>query len=991
MPILADDLKLLAAERMADADDSGGYPSNTVVLDNVENIVFPDIASGDRVTGRTHLRKIHAAVRSQDDDALLASRVYVSEPHADPNTSVGILVTGVSSDDRYAAADALYTAAQQDINTNLRLFQTYNEGEATLTVYAFSDQKAAYNISRVPQTGSIIYLEDETQLARQYVRVISVSQYVSGNYFSSTLTVSPPLDYQFRGGWSDNKDYLTPTQIYLTRAVPLSYGVYGITPLSRSAPAGSTTVYAQSLAMPIAPTITDTASAVVRAQSGRGTLSVPAVDSRMQTATLPDAGIALSGIEVAYTSDGQQITFSGASNPERFTQSGAVVTVALDESPFTDITRRAAPSLPATVTALSLHAGIELIPGAVLIESTRADTGARISALDNGSGLLIGSEISGTVDYDTGDVAVTFAHAATLSATTAQYGCVRTGQYAAQGVNLTPLASTYLPLPGALQAGSLTITANRADTGATITATDDGDGAILSADGISGTVGASAINLTFAHPVYTSSLRASYRYASTSSSNSSAFTATTSAATLTFDAAVAAGGVSVTAVIDSTGATITATDDGLGAFDANGITGTVNYATGAVSLTFASAVRISSISAVAAGRAASSPILWGYPTAESAGTEIVLQLSRPVKTGSLDISALQASDSTPLQATDDGLGALTGDATGTIQYASGVLSIEFAQPVTLATVAVAYQYSIASDANRATAGGMDVVRLPASKSYPLIKVGDIAVVHHHAYDALPNPVSTSTVYSLSRNDVDRIWVEDATGTQLPASAYTADLAVGTVALNTGFDVTPYAQPLRAYTSLIDEAVATAVNTRDLSVRLSRPLSRDYPAGAYLSAAVNIGDLQASMTLPFEQQAWTSVWQNTPIGNTIAAQYNSTQYPIAVRNDGAITERWRISFNSSTTVDVIGEHVGVIATGLSIANTISPLNPYTGQPYFSIPAQGWGFGWTSGYQVRFNTVGADFPLWMIRCVQPSAEVIAGTPDRFRLSFIGDVDA
>ena len=59
MPIVADDLKFLAAERMSDSDDAGGYPSATVVLDNAENLVFPDVASGDRIGGRTHLSLIH--------------------------------------------------------------------------------------------------------------------------------------------------------------------------------------------------------------------------------------------------------------------------------------------------------------------------------------------------------------------------------------------------------------------------------------------------------------------------------------------------------------------------------------------------------------------------------------------------------------------------------------------------------------------------------------------------------------------------------------------------------------------------------------------------------------------------------------------------------------------------------------------------------------------------------------------------------------------
>jgi len=68
MAILASDIKFLKSERMTDLDDAGGYPSGDEVLDNIDNNVFPDIASGDRIGGRTHLRKIFAAVRSSDTE-----------------------------------------------------------------------------------------------------------------------------------------------------------------------------------------------------------------------------------------------------------------------------------------------------------------------------------------------------------------------------------------------------------------------------------------------------------------------------------------------------------------------------------------------------------------------------------------------------------------------------------------------------------------------------------------------------------------------------------------------------------------------------------------------------------------------------------------------------------------------------------------------------------------------------------------------------------
>ena len=58
MAINASDVQLLESERPTDNPDGGGYASGNQVLDNVDNNVFPDIASGDRVAGRSRVRLV---------------------------------------------------------------------------------------------------------------------------------------------------------------------------------------------------------------------------------------------------------------------------------------------------------------------------------------------------------------------------------------------------------------------------------------------------------------------------------------------------------------------------------------------------------------------------------------------------------------------------------------------------------------------------------------------------------------------------------------------------------------------------------------------------------------------------------------------------------------------------------------------------------------------------------------------------------------------
>ena len=85
--------------------------------------------------------------------------------------------------------------------------------------------------------------------------------------------------------------------------------------------------------------------------------------------------------------------------------------------------------------------------------------------------------------------------------------------------------------------------------------------------------------------------------------------------------------------------------------------------------------------------------------------------------------------------------------------------------------------------------------------------------------------------------------------------------------------------------------------------------------------------------------------------------------------------------------MIGEHVGVIATG-DINTVCAPINPATKKPYFSIPVLGWGSGWVPGNIVRINTVGAIYSFWAVRTIQAGPE--SGIEHSFAVLARGGVD-
>lgn len=376
---------------------------------------------------------------------------------------------------------------------------------------------------------------------------------------------------------------------------------------------------------------------------------------------------------------------------------------------------------------------------------------------------------------------------------------------------------------------------------------------------------------------------------------------------------------------------------------------------------------------------------YGASASYLSGDEAVFLLDFPVIPGSIIISAVSETP-TVLSVTDDGVGGLTGDcSSGSVDYALGLVQVTLTASCTISHVTLEYQYQrLADDLDV----GIDLERLPLSKTAPIFRQGDSALIHHSTIEDIANPAVAETTYTLTRANVDQIWLESADGTRIPTAKYTVNLTAGSVTMAAGLDLTGYQQPLKAYTTLQDEAVIVGVSGTTL--QLSRALTHTYPADtSYVSSILQLGDLFASVTVPFAQQAWT-VWSDTLIGSAITPQFDDVVHPIVVTNDGAITERWRIQFTGTTTVHVIGENVGQIATSVSITGVIAPINPYTGQPYFTIPAGGWGAGWVSGNLLRFNTRSADAALGCGRSIQPGDHT-PGSSDRFRLTLLGDVDA
>lgn len=190
------------------------------------------------------------------------------------------------------------------------------------------------------------------------------------------------------------------------------------------------------------------------------------------------------------------------------------------------------------------------------------------------------------------------------------------------------------------------------------------------------------------------------------------------------------------------------------------------------------------------------------------------------------------------------------------------------------------------------------------------------MVHSTASEALPGGLVADQVVLLSGADWSLIELYDQDSVQVDPLLYAIDLAASSVTMANPLDLSAYAQPLVAFKRIEDMRMVSDVQING-QLTLTRPLTHTYvAANTYVSSALIFGDLASRWFSFFTQYTWSSNWSDTREGSGTIAQYDSVTYPLQVRNDGAIEERWMLKFDSATTFDIVGERVGVIGSGAS---------------------------------------------------------------------------
>lgn len=287
--------------------------------------------------------------------------------------------------------------------------------------------------------------------------------------------------------------------------------------------------------------------------------------------------------------------------------------------------------------------------------------------------------------------------------------------------------------------------------------------------------------------------------------------------------------------------------------------------------------------------------------------------------------------------------------------------------------------------------GLDSIRLPSDGRVPAFKPGQTVLVHHTVKHSIASP-TPGQVVNFGRTRIAQSEVRDSAGTPIESAWYTQDLDDGTLTFSDPLNLAAYQLPVVISERVEDRRLLAGVQITG-ELQLNSGLTHAYPPGETLvSTALRLGeangslDLQARVESVFDQATWANTWRDQREGDAAPATYNDTDYPLVVTNADAITERWAVRFTSQTQFEVMGETVGTITTGSTTADC-APINPRTGEPYFVIKREGWGTGWSVNNALRFNTIGALAPVWMVRTTLP------GTPenavDSFRFQVIGNI--
>jgi hypothetical protein len=94
MPLLSGDIRFARSAIMSDVDNGGGPPTSQLLEDGTSNALLPDVSEDARTAGLVEIRQVHGVLRNTDTAPLLGGNIIIAEPPEDPGVGIVLIKTG---------------------------------------------------------------------------------------------------------------------------------------------------------------------------------------------------------------------------------------------------------------------------------------------------------------------------------------------------------------------------------------------------------------------------------------------------------------------------------------------------------------------------------------------------------------------------------------------------------------------------------------------------------------------------------------------------------------------------------------------------------------------------------------------------------------------------------------------------------------------------------------------------------------------------------
>jgi len=258
MSIETNNLVLYKSERSTDTPDGGGKYSGQIVVDGESNNLFLDVSELDRTVGRVSLRKIYAAVNSNDTDSLMGSTVFISKNPEDPNVSALLFSTRSHTDTRDSAQNRLENYLAKGAQAVGALLDAAYQGMKSIQVAMMTTDSE----NNVGDTLVLVVNEGLANEFAQYLRITAVetrtATFRAGSggggsegtkeYKVATYTFNDALSRDFVGlsvtNWWNN---VKPTTVIRETVVADAGVYYASVNLADDVAVGSFTIQAETM------------------------------------------------------------------------------------------------------------------------------------------------------------------------------------------------------------------------------------------------------------------------------------------------------------------------------------------------------------------------------------------------------------------------------------------------------------------------------------------------------------------------------------------------------------------------------------------------------------------------------------------------------------------------------------------------------------------------------------------------------------------------